>query len=779
MSTFSKKLFWVGLVILLPVSLGLLLYLRHELRADAISGQTTTGTNPKPTTKPTAELSGLAEREQRVAESDWAKETLAQECGRTFESFWDALNAATNKLQLVANFPVGEIALGDWSQPQHLPHGIEVRMPTESRRHLSASEWHLLVEDFAHAGWELVQTEFRHNRFDVGGEGQPRQSRFYFSAHLTNLLRSERAILEGHLVVDWAAKQQHQPVFAVKRIDASQLTLKTRRGEPPFKQILSEQIRPPENSPFIDPLIVYDLDGDGLPEIILPAANRVYRRGEAGLYQSEPLFRHPPRALGTALIADIDGDGAADLLCANEDGLLLFKGSSRGRFDEPGQLVWKASPRLVNPMVLTCGDIDEDGDLALFLGQYRVPNLGQILKPHFYDANDGHPAYLLLNDGHGNFRDASADSGLEMKRGRRVLSASFVHLDTDDHLDLMVVSDFAGLDLYRNDGHGHFTDMTRQWIAEPHAFGMGHALADFNGDGRLDLLMIGMTSPTVDRLDHLGLKRRGATEDPTMRNRMTYGNRLYVARPGGGFEQTTLGDAIARTGWSWGCSAFDFDNDGYPDLFIANGNETKKTVRDYESEFWLHDIYIDNSVDDVSATTYLTSKFARTRGNGWSYGGYEKNRLFLNREGQGFLEVAHLFGVALELDTRNVVATDLDGDGRVDLAVLTNEVWPEKQQTLRVYENRLANAGHWLGFRFREGGQSPVGACITLRWGTRSAVRQVVTGDSLRSQHPNTLHFGLGTESRVDRAEIQWTDGRRITLDNPAADRYHRIPTPQ
>src|SRR2546428_10037776 len=119
---------------------------------------------------------------------------------------------------------------------------------------------------------------------------------------------------------------------------------------------------------------------------------------------------------------------------------------------------------------------------------------------------------------------------------------------------------------------------------------------------------------------------------------MTFGNRLYLAvgprstaspiNPSPLFEQTPLSDSIARSGWSWGCSAFDFDNDGFPDVYIANGLESKQSVRDYESEFWLHDIFLDETIDDVAATSYLMGKFSRTRGSGWSYGGYEKNRLY-------------------------------------------------------------------------------------------------------------------------------------------------------
>ena len=264
-----------------------------------------------------------------------------------------------------------------------------------------------------------------------------------------------------------------------------------------------------------------------------------------------------------------------------------------------------------------------------------------------------------------------------------------------------------------------------------------------------------------------------------MRGRMTFGNRMYLARSESGFEQTPLGDSIARSGWSWGCSAFDFDNDGFPDIYIANGHETKQTVRDYEPEFWLHDLYVDNAVDDVTATAYFTSKFARTRGAGWSYGGYEKNRLYLNQRGGSFVEIGHLMDVALEQDSRNVVADDLDGDGRMDLLVTTFEVWPEVKQSLRVYKNTLDNAGNWIGFRFREEpGKSPIGARVALRYNGHCAVRQMVTGDSFRSQHANTLHFGVGEADRVDTAEIRWPNGQVLTLRQPALNRYHSIRAP-
>ena len=717
----------------------------------------------------------LEAREKRADETAWAKEIVAQECGRVFESLWDSLNAATNKFELLASFPVGEVILGDWRSSEDLVHGIELRASRGAGAALSPSEWRRLLEDFARDGWQIEHVEFRHNRFDLDAAGRPERSGFYFSAHLANPSRGRRAAIDGDLTVDWSKERGQEP--RVKRIDASRLAIHLRSGEPPFRQVFETQLKPPRGSYFIDPLILYDLDGDGTSEIILAASNTLFRRREGDRYESEPFCRHDPGLVFTGCIADFDGDGAADFLCAKFEGLVLFKGSLKGTFDEPGALVWSVNPHLKYAQVLTCADIDHDGDLDVWLGQYKPPfTRGQMPTP-CYDANDGYPAYLLLNDGRGNFKDATAAAGLEKKRWRRTYSGSFADLDSDGSPDLVVVSDFAGVDLYKNDGRGHFTDVTGRWLDEPHAAGMAHAITDVNRDGLLDLLVIGMHSPTVDRLAHQELTRPGLADDAALHTELMHGNRLYLGQRAGGFRQGALSGSIARSGWSWGCSAFDFDNDSYPDVYIANGHETKQSVRDYESEFWLHDIYVGDSKEDVAVDAFFRSKFDRTRGRGQSYGGYEKNRLYLNRGGTSFFEAGYVMGVALEEDCRNVVADDLDGDGRADLLVTTFEAWPEVKQTLHIFKNTLQQTGNWIGFRLREEGSgvSPVGARVTLRYGDCTTVQQIVTGDSYRSQHANTVHFGLGNAQSVDNVEVKWVNGRTVTLTEPAINRYHDV----
>ncbi len=781
-----------------------------------------------------ARAAWLEAREAYAATTYWAAEKLAQACGHVVEDLWDALNAAPDKFAVPEALALDEIRLGHWDQLQRLPHGIEFTTSAGPGRTLNRAAWRRWLRGQRHAGWRLMQVEFRHLRFETNTVGQPWRSVFYFSAHLTNAHRPHRAEAVGDLLIEWAPLPGKSPPARVSRVDASRLTVKTRAGEPPFERVFLEEIEPPERRTPIDPVLLRDLDGDGFPEIALPTVNLVYRRVASGRYEPGPLCAEPPGPLFTAIIEDFNGDGAADLLIVNATGLMLYSGraaapggslEAEGHALPPGapptdasrsagqpaaaglaspaprqagkpaatgdeptapfsaspQPVWIADQPLKNPMALTCGDVDSDGALDIFFAQYRVPTLGTVLKPSYHDANDGDPAYLLLNDGTGWFRDVTEASGLAPKRWRRTYSASFADLDGDSHLDLLVVSDFAGAEAYRNDGRGHFTDVTAEWLGDAKGFGMAHTFADFNADGRPDFLMIGMPSPTVDRLEHLGLSRPGEAEDPQMRRRMASGNRLFLARPEGGFFQPPLdNNPLGRSGWSWGASAADFDNNGRPDVYVANGHQSSRSVREYEPEFWLHDLYVDDTIEASIAGAYLFRKFDRTRGQGWSYGGYEKNRLYLGGSDGGAVEVGHLFGVALEADSRNVVAEDLDGDGAVDLVVTTLEIWPRERHTLQIYRNRLALPGHWIGLRASGSGGTdlPVGTRVRVFAGGVSRIRQVVNGDSYRSQHSGRVHFGLDGASAVDRVEVRWPDGRQTVLEHPPINCWHALGPP-
>ena len=138
-----------------------------------------------------------------MAETVWAREILAQECGGTFEALWEGVIAATNKLRVVAAFDVGEVVLGRWPAAETLSQGIQVRKPAGPDQVLAGSGWRDWVRGFESVGWELAQLEVRHNRFETDEARRPQRSVFYCCAHLSQASHAQRAIIEGDLVVDW------------------------------------------------------------------------------------------------------------------------------------------------------------------------------------------------------------------------------------------------------------------------------------------------------------------------------------------------------------------------------------------------------------------------------------------------------------------------------------------------------------------------------------------------------------------------------------------------
>ncbi len=735
------------------------------------------------------QLLALEARERQAEETAWAPEMLAQRCGAFFDTLWDALNSASDRVQAAMELRCPRLILPVPGAPESLPHGItrwqgaETDPGLEAGLALDSEGWRHWLAQRQQEGWGVTQIEFRHTRFTVDSSRRTARSAFEFRLHAGRNEPAERAAMEGELAVDWQLPEAPDGLPVPSQIDARRLTLTTRPGLPPFRPWLTEVVQPPSRSHFIDPLILRDLDGDGRSEIILASANRVYELQAGGRFGSRALCVAPSGLLFTALVEAFDEAPGDDLLTVQFDGLFLASKDADHRFGAVARQVWKAPERIRHGQALTCGDVDGDGDLDVWLGQYKNPYDGGQMPTPYYDANDGHPSYLLLNDGQGRFTDATEASGLGARRWRRTYAASLVDLDGDGDLDLVVVSDFAGVALYANDGRGRFEDITRSQVEDALGFGMAHAVSDVDRDGRLDLFVTGMHCPTPSRTHALGLKRPERPDYQAMVPAMTGGNKLLLAQPDGRFVNAAPRLGAARTGWSWGCAAADFDNDSWPDLAIANGHETRSSVREYEPEFWLHDLYVGDSEEDPVVATYFATKIQQKRGGaGHSYGGWEQNRLLLRRGAAGFQDVAHLFGVALGNDSRNLAVEDLDGDGRLDLIVTAFEVWPERRQTVRVFRNELEPVGNWLRVQLKPSlrGRSPVGAVVRV-WAEPGlpVAGALVAGDSHRAQQAPVLHFGLGEARHVHSVQVNWPGGRQTTLTGPAVNTRQELALPE
>jgi hypothetical protein len=726
----------------------------------------------------------------RLDETVWADERLAQQYEQSLVLLWDALLAADRrgdraaKVDVLAGVALEEITIGKPVRVEVLDHGIERFSLAEHSRSLDGSQWSAFVRGLAADGTQLVQSGWHHARFEPPGTDMPARSLVSIVLHLIGTagtgIDEQRISIEGELAVEWSLTPDEHGNYAPVRIDATGLEMLVRIGPPAFERIFS--VRSPQRPDLyagIHPLLLYDLDRDGLVDIVMVRSARVlWNRGERG-FEMERLLERPYLLTEASVIADFNGDGNPDLLASRARGdLVLYFGDERGRFrGEPRAIAFEEPLR--GPSVLTTGDIDADGDLDFWLGQYKPAYVGGQMPSPFYDANDGYPSYLMLNDGDGNFTPATLEAGLGAKRFRRTYTSSLLDLDMDGDLDLLVVSDYAGVDLYHNDGTGHFSDANDTLRGDRHLFGMSAAFADYDLDGRLDLFVAGMGSTTARRLEELGLSRADRPEISEMRMRMGFGNRLYVARDDG-WHESAFAAQVARTGWTWGTTAFDFDNDADPDLFAANGHQSGESSQDYCSNFWSHDLYDGTSGPDPALASLFAEKSLGLRSGKESWDGYQKNHLLMNRAGKGFIDVAFLLGVADQFDSRSAVSADLDRDGRVDL--LVTEHLGDGGEKLHIYRNLLDTDNAWIGVELREQGSgfaSPMGASVTVRTAGRTQVGRVVTGETLMGQHATTLHFGLGTADRVETLEVRWLNGATRILRSPALNRYHLVLAPE
>jgi len=725
---------------------------------------------PPTTVKDLLELRDFHDR------TTWSKEVLAQKHEQVFVRLWDNLIHRRDNFQVLKEFQFDSIKLGADLAEQELDWDIKRKTYTSSRT-LTREEALTLLSRLEANGYELTESEWHHSAFEPASGGQPAKSTVSILLHIQNAKQNRRIIVRGDLGIEW--KLGAEP--AVARVDASNLYMLTRDGAPAFEVASVESFTMGKggikNPASIHPVMIHDLNQDGLPEIVIGGFNRVYwNRGDWN-FEAKELCEFPTANVRAAAFADLNGDGIDDYLCFPIGGVpVLYRGTKHGLFSAPPASIGIRQV-MTKPSSVTVGDVDGDGDLDVFMGQQKSSYSSGFIPTPYYDANDGYPFYLLLNDGTGKFRDGTLLAGLGAKRNRHVFSGTLVDLDDDRDLDLLLTNDFCGCDYYTNDGQGVFTDARELLKPTPHAFGMSHSFGDYNLDGLLDVIAIGMSSTTARRLEQMGLTREGFGDYDAKRPAMGYGNRLFLNTKDG-LVQAPFNDSCARTGWSWGSTTLDFDNDGDQDLYIANGQTSGKTTKDYCTRFWCHDLYYKPGERPDAAVGELFKRMAPLfSGELVSWNGYEHNALLMNLTGEGFVNIGFLMGCAFEFDARVAVAADLDADGRVDLLVEHKDI-RNNQRHLYLLKNNWQEQQHWLGVHLR--GTPSTAAhnakvTMTLDDGT-TLLQHYLTGHSVWAQHPATVHFGLG-DRKPKELTVTWSNGQQTSVSGAklGMDRYHVI----
>ncbi len=738
-------------------------------------------TEPALTPREQIQLEAELRERARLDRTVWASERMAQEHEAPFVDLWDRLRAARQPFDVATTFEIGEIVLPAYGPGRALDDGVTLLKPAGTAgATLVFAEWTRRLAGWRKAGWKIVQTEWHHAEFHR--ESIPPWSTVRINIHVT-APDGARHEWRGAIRVTWREPAKPGDRLGIAAVDAGKLDHIRRPAAPAFKKVFEASFKRVRDQGSTM-LHAWDLDGDGRSELVLPGVNAVFRNnGKAG-FKKEALLAHPVFPDPCGLFADFDGDGRTDYLCTGgtPQKLLLYRGGARGTF--PGRPVEATSDALDlrAGAIITAGDVDGDGHADVWIGQYRNPYMGGQFPTPYYDANDGYPCYLLKGDGTGRFTDITATAGFDAKRHRRNYCAVLLDFFGNGRLDLITVNDFAGVDVWRNDGNGRFTDATPAAVSDPMNFGMGIAVDDFAGNATLGFYVSGMGSTTMRRLSAMGLRPATGYDVTLSRTRMGYGNRLYLREAPGVYREPAWNDLVSRSGWSWGTVGFDPDLDGDRDLYIVNGFISGRTSWDYCTTFWCHDVYTKRDLEPRLVRHLLAVSTAEINRGETSWNGFEKNRFFMKSGASEYVEAGWPLGLAFEEDCRNLVADDLDGDGKPDLAFLYEAREPSGNPGagsfgLRVMRNELPTAKrHWIGVRVKAA--VPFGAVVRIRTPSGVNIGAVVSGDSWRSQQAPVRHFGLGASDTVDAIEVTWPGGAVTTLDRPKAGRYHDLTPP-
>jgi hypothetical protein len=432
---------------------------------------------------------------------------------------------------------------------------------------------------------------------------------------------------------------------------------------------------------------VGDYDNDGFDDIYVTGygANRLFHNQGNGTFrevaqQSGVAGSGNEWGTGCAFI-DYDRDGKLDLVVANYVHFDLAKTPAPGQ--EPG-CIWKGVPVMCGPR-----------------GLASAPNI------------------LYHNLGNGKFDDVSKSSGIEKTTGHYCFSVSTLDYNDDGWPDIYVACDSTPAILYRNNHDSTFTDVG---IDSSVAFnedgreqaGMGSTVADYDGDGKLDIFKTNFSDDT---------------------------STLYHNNGDGTFADKTFGAGLGinTDALGWGAAFADVDNDGWPDLLVVNGH----VYPEVDSE--------------LMGTKYREPRFLYYNlGNG-------KFKDLSKSSGPGLTEPRSGRGLAIG---------DLFNDGRLD-AVVNN-----LSDVPMLLVNVAANNNHWLGLRLvgTVSNKDAIGSRVTLHGAKRTWVDEVRSGSSFNSSNDLRLHFGLGASPGLTSIEILWPNGRHEIFDPPLSlDHYVNI----
>ncbi len=493
---------------------------------------------------------------------------------------------------------------------------------------------------------------------------------------------------------------------------------------------------------------LFDCDNDGRLDVVVTNGSSVDRYRAGGdlmvtLYRqgSDGKFTDITEQAGLTVkgwgmgiaVADFDNDGNLDLFVTGYGHSVLYRGLGNCKFEDVteksglGEITGFATGA-------AWGDYDRDGHVDLFVSRYvhvdmnHLPAFGSDEKFCRFKGvlvqcgpwgMQGESDYLFHNRGDGTFEDVSKKAGMDDPQHRFGLAAIWADYDNDGWPDLFLANDAGPNYLYHNRHDGTFDEVG---MLSGVALGddgqelgsMGVDFGDYNHDGNLDLFVTNYTDQVNNLYRNLG---RGAFSDMSWAAKVGQPSYRYI-KWGGGFE--------------------DFDNDGWPDLFVVNG-------------------HVYPQVDAIPN----------------SPGYKEPMQMFLNNHDGTFEDISKASGVFdISPESRRGAAFgDIFNDGNIGVLVLNIGQPPS------LLINKTPNSNHRAGFHLigTKSNRAAIGARVTIHASGVMQFNEVRAGGSYLSQNDLRLHFGLGTADKMETVEIAWPSGQTESLRDVPADFIYTI----
>ena len=515
-----------------------------------------------------------------------------------------------------------------------------------------------------------------------------------------------------------------------------------------------------------------DIDKDGLPDVYFTGnlvGDRLYlNRGELSFEDitlKAGIIKSNLWTTGVTM-ADVNNDGWLDIyVCRSGHGSfrnnLLYINQQNGKFKEQAKLYGLNDAGF--SVQAHFFDYDLDGDLDMYLVNHspRFFSNQEVLFSLKNNPNPSEADKLYRNMGSGatgqvKFEEISKEVGIQ--HFGFGLSASIGDYNQDGYPDIYVANDFFEPDcLYQNKGDGTFSNILKEAMGHTSFSSMGSDAADFNNDGRLDLMVCDMQAA-----DNFRKKANMASMDTERFARMVaegyyyqyMQNTLQMNSGTGRFSEIAELAGVSETDWSWGPLFFDMDNDGWKDLFVGNGIR-----RDIQYKDILYDLGKKVIDPETTKAMDLIDKFPVAK---------LKNFTFRNEGSLRFSNQSDLWGIDLEGFSTGSAYADLDRDGDLDL-VLNNV-----DDLASIYENvsRQRDETSFIQIRL-EGSQDNVygiGADVKITTGNSHQYQYVQSSRGFQSAVEPLIHVGLGELDTIQEIEVRWPNGTLSILQDIAVN---------